>query len=72
MNQSKIVERIKKYGYRCPNIIHPLANLPDDLKLGDNNFIMNDVHIHPIVKIGNNNFIWSGAIISHHVKVGDN
>ena len=70
--REKIYQKIKKYGYSCPNIIHPLANLPDDLKLGDNNFIMNDVHIHPIVKIGNNNFIWSGAIISHHVEVGDN
>ncbi len=70
--REKIYKRIKKYGYKCPNIIHPSTNLPKDLKLGDNNFIMNDVHIHPIVKIGNNNFIWSGAIISHHVEVGNN
>ena len=62
---------IKKLGYKCPNIIDPLTNVPEDMKVGDNNFIMNEVHIHPLVKIGNNNFIWSGSIISHHIKVGN-
>ena len=74
MNKTReaIYNRIKKLGYKSPNIIHPNANLPNDLILGENCFIMNDVHIHPLVKIGNNNFIWSGSIISHHVKVGNN
>ena len=71
LNREKIYKKIKKLGYKCPNIIDPLTNIPEDMKVGDNNFIMNEVHIHPLVKIGNNNFIWSGSIISHHVKVGN-
>ncbi|WP_440655396.1 acetyltransferase [Candidatus Pelagibacter sp. HIMB1506] len=70
-NRETIYNKLKKLGYNCPNIFDPSANIPEDLIIGDNNFIMNDVHIHPIVKMGNNNFIWSGSIISHHVKVGN-
>ncbi len=70
--REEIYKKVKKLGYNCPNIVDPDAKLPKDLKLGDNNFIMSNVHIHPLVKMGNNNFIWSGAIISHHVKVGNN
>lgn len=71
LKREKIYDRIKKLGYKTPNIIDPSANIPKDLKIGDNNFIMSDVHIHPLVEIGFDNFIWSGAIISHHVKVGN-
>ena len=71
-NREKILERIQSDGFSLTSIIHPKANICKSVKIGKNNFIMQDVHIHPLVKIGNNNFIWSGAIISHHVKIGNN
>ena len=69
--REKILKKVKKDGFKLTSIIHPKANICNSVKLGKNNFIMQDVHIHPLVKIGNNNFIWSGSIISHHVKIGN-
>lgn len=69
--REKIFKKVKKDGFKLTSIIHPKANICNSVKLGNNNFIMQDVHIHPLVKIGNNNFIWSGSIISHHVKIGN-
>lgn len=68
--REKIFKKVKKDGFALTSIIHPNANICKSVKLGHNNFIMQDVHIHPLVKIGNNNFIWSGSIISHHVEIG--
>ena len=63
---------IKKDGFKLTSIIHPKSNISKNVKIGENCFIMQDIHIHPFVKIGNNNFIWSGSIICHHVKIGNN
>jgi sugar O-acyltransferase (sialic acid O-acetyltransferase NeuD family) len=69
--REEILKNVKKDGFELTSIIHPNANICRSVKFGYNNFIMQDVHIHPLVKIGNNNFIWSGSIISHHVKIGN-
>ena len=74
MNKDReiIYKRVKKDGFTVTNIIHPKSNVSKSVRIGENCFIMHDVHIHPFVKIGNNNFIWSGTILSHHVEVGNN
>jgi sugar O-acyltransferase (sialic acid O-acetyltransferase NeuD family) len=74
MNKDRqyICKKIKKDGFKLTNIIHPKSNISENVKIGENCFIMQDIHIHPFVKIGNNNFIWSGSIICHHVKIGNN
>jgi sugar O-acyltransferase (sialic acid O-acetyltransferase NeuD family) len=71
-DREKIFHRVKSDGFKLVSIIHPLANICKSIKIGTNNFIMQDVHIHPLVNIGDNNFIWSGSIICHHVRIGNN
>jgi len=73
MNQlraNKLAEA-KKKGYKIISYVHPEAGVPSDLVLGENCFIMNNVHIHPHVKIGDNVFIWSGTILCHHSSIGN-
>jgi sugar O-acyltransferase (sialic acid O-acetyltransferase NeuD family) len=71
-DREKICQKVKSDGFKLVSIIHPLANICKSIKIGTNNFIMQDVHIHPLAKIGDNNFIWSGSIICHHVMIGNN
>jgi sugar O-acyltransferase (sialic acid O-acetyltransferase NeuD family) len=61
----------KEKGYEIISYIHPDAGVPSDLTIGENCFIMHNVHIHPHVKIGDNVFIWSGTILCHHSSVGN-
>lgn len=61
----------KAKGYALPAFVHPLSGLPTGTPVGENSFIMRDVHIHPKVTLGTDVFIWSGAIIGHHTTVGD-
>ncbi len=61
----------KAKGYSVPAFIHPQSGLPKGTPVGENSFIMRDVHIHPKVSIGNGVFVWSGAIIGHHSVLGD-
>ena len=61
----------KSKGYKLVNIISPNANLPENVKIGDNCFIMPPSLIHPNVEIGNNTFVWSGAMIGHHSVIGN-
>jgi sugar O-acyltransferase (sialic acid O-acetyltransferase NeuD family) len=58
-------------GYTLVNIVSPLANVPKNVKLGKNCFIMPPAFIHPHVSIGNNTFVWNGAIVGHHSTVED-
>ncbi len=61
----------KKKNFKLTNFIHPLASAYHN-KIGDNNFIMDNVSINPYTKIGSNNIFWSNSIIGHHNIVGNN
>lgn len=65
------IEEARNKGYEMVSYVHPNSGVPNDLVVGENCFIMNDVHIHPKVVIGDDVFIWSGSIICHHSSIGD-
>ncbi len=69
--RAKKTAEAKAKGYALPSFIHPQSGLPKGTPIGENCFIMRDVHIHPKVTIGNDVFVWSGAIIGHHCTLGD-
>lgn len=69
--RAKKIADAKAKGYALPSFIHPQSGLPKGTPIGENCFIMRDVHIHPKVTIGNDVFVWSGAIIGHHATLGD-
>ena len=68
LRERKLAEA-KGKGYKIASFIHDQAGLPSDTKVGENCFIMHNVHIHPLVEIGDNVFIWSGTIICHHTRI---
>ncbi|MBN1166306.1 MAG: acetyltransferase [Methanospirillaceae archaeon] len=76
---SKLNEiRTKKYseakskGYHLVSYISSTCIAWNDLKIGENCFILENQVIQPNVKIGNNVFLWSGNHIGHDVNIGDN
>jgi sugar O-acyltransferase (sialic acid O-acetyltransferase NeuD family) len=69
--RARKIAEAKAKGYAVPAFIHPQSGLPKGTPVGENSFIMRDVHIHPKVSIGNDVFVWSGAIIGHHSTLGD-
>ena len=70
LRESKYKEA-KAKGYEIINVISSKANLPENVKIGENCFIMPPSLVHPHVVIGNNTFVWSGAMIGHHSVIGD-
>jgi len=69
--------RKKKYleakakGYKFINYIHPSVDMHDNIKIGENNIILDHVTIQPYVNIGNSNFIWSNSVVAHGSTVLD-
>lgn len=62
----------RSLGYELVSHVSPRASTWDDLVLGDNCIVMDEVIVHPFVEIGDNAMIWSGAHIGHGSVVGDN
>jgi sugar O-acyltransferase (sialic acid O-acetyltransferase NeuD family) len=63
---------VKAKGYSCPSYVSSKASYwPDNLAIGRNCFILENVVIQPFAKIGDNVTIWSGSHIGHHSTIGD-
>lgn len=61
----------KEKGYQLVSVISPLCNIPSDVTIGWNCFVMPPSIIHPCVQIKNNVFIFSGAMVAHHSIIED-
>jgi sugar O-acyltransferase (sialic acid O-acetyltransferase NeuD family) len=64
-------EEAKAKGYELVSIVSPLANLPINVEVGWNCFIMPPAILHPYVTIKNDVFIFSGAMVAHHSVIDD-
>ncbi len=71
LRETRCNEAIAK-GYKLVSVISPLANMPANVIIGWNCFIMPPAIIHPRVTIHNNVFVWSGAMVGHHSIIEDN
>ena len=70
--REKKCDEARNKGYHLVSIISPLANVPKNVSVGWNCFIMPPAIIHPCVVIKNNVFIWSGTMVGHHSIIEDN
>jgi len=62
---------VRENGYECASYISSKASWwPDDLNMGANCFILENVVVQPFVKIGDNVTIWSGSHVGHHSVIG--
>ena len=59
-------------GYKLVSVVSPLANLPANVEIGYNCFIMPPAIVHPCVVFGNNVFVWSGSVVGHHSVIQNN
>ncbi len=71
-DRERIYNEVKAKHYKMINYVSSKATTFDNLKLGDNCFILEDNTIQPYVEIGNNAVIWSGNHIGHHSIIRDN
>jgi len=71
LRADKCSQAISK-GCNLVSIVSPNANLPKNVKHGNNCFIMPPSLIHPCVELGNNVFVCSGTLIGHHSKIENN
>ncbi len=69
--RAKIFSEAKSKGYTLLSYINSKAITWDDLKIGENCFILENVDIQPFVNIGNDVIIWSASHIGHHTNIGD-
>ncbi len=71
VRENKCREAMVK-GYSLVSVISPLCNIPVNVVLGWNCFVMPPAIVHPCVEIKNNVFVWSGAMVAHHSVIEDN
>ena len=70
MRARKIIyNKIKSKNYQCVNYISSKAILANNIIIGENNVILENVVIEPFANIGNNNIIWSSSNICHNTKI---
>lgn len=67
-----IFNKLKKYGFKVPTIIHPSASIEPSATIEEGSQIMQGAIIGSNVRIGKNCIINSGCILSHDTIIGDN
>ncbi len=70
-DRENVYNEIKIKGYKMISYISSRATIFDDLKIGDNCFILEDNTVQPFVEIGNDVILWSGNHIGHHSIIYD-
>lgn len=61
----------KAKGYSLVSYVNSRTIRWDDLIIGDNCFILENVVIQPFVRINNDVIVWSGTHIGHHSIIGN-
>lgn len=70
-DRAEIYGQFKSFGYELVSYVSSRATIFQDLKMGDNCFILEDNTIQPFVSIGSNVVLWSGNHIGHHSVIRD-
>lgn len=69
--RNRLYDRLKRTGFKLPNIIDPSAVVADDVVLGEGNFVGKLAMLNSDARIGSMCIINSGAMIEHECRVGD-
>jgi len=69
--RENIYNQVKLKGYNLISYISSKATTFQNVKIGENCFILEDNTIQPFAVIGNNVAMWSGNHIGHHVQIKD-
>jgi sugar O-acyltransferase (sialic acid O-acetyltransferase NeuD family) len=66
------VAQVRRDGYRLASYISSASHPANDLEVGPNTMIMENVILHPFIEIGDNVVIWSNSRIALKTKVEEN
>jgi len=69
--RADIYTQAKNKGYELVSYVNSKVTKWEEIDIGENCFILENVVIQPFVKIGNNVIIWSGNHIGHHSVIKD-
>ena len=70
-DRKKVYLRLKDQGYKFASYISSKAFVWDNVKIGENCFILENNTLQPFVIIGNNVTLWSGNHIGHRSEIRD-
>jgi sugar O-acyltransferase (sialic acid O-acetyltransferase NeuD family) len=69
--RAAVYAEAKQKGYELISYVSSKCTRWDNIRIGDNCFILEDNTLQPFVTIGNDVFLWSGNHIGHHATIGD-
>lgn len=69
--RAKIRQRLDKHGFKFISVIHPAAEIGQDVTIADGCVITGGAIVNSRTKIGKNVIINSGAIVEHDCVIGD-
>jgi len=69
--REKIYIKFKNLGYKFYTFISPMANVADNVLIGENSYIQEYNNIQFGCVIGNNCILWASNHIGHHGKIGN-
>ncbi|MBZ5585431.1 MAG: acetyltransferase [Acidobacteriia bacterium] len=69
--RAEMFQRARTHGYELATYISSRAVRYPELRLGENNVAMANVHFEPFVTVGDNNVFWSDTLVCHDVVVGN-
>jgi sugar O-acyltransferase (sialic acid O-acetyltransferase NeuD family) len=71
--RSKLVvfNRLKQLGYTLANYASPLADVSQDVRMGENNIILSFCRVGLGAEMGHANLLWHGVLLDHDARVGN-
>lgn len=69
--REKLYLRFKELGFKFYTFVSPLANVSDNVSIGENSYIQEYNNIQFGCTVGNNCIFWASNHIGHHGTIGD-
>jgi len=69
--RARVFDEAKSKGFNLVSYVNSKATKWEEVKMGENCFILEDVTIQPFVSFGDDVIVWSGNHIGHHTKIGN-
>lgn len=70
-NRQAVYERVRDCGMRPATVIHPKANIPPDVPVGEGTVIFAGACVAPMAVIGSHVGLSAGALVGHDCVVAD-
>ena len=66
-----LFEKVAGCGLKAASIVHPLADVPSTVSVGEGTVIFSGVRISPMAAIGNHVYLSHGCLIGHDCVISD-